>query len=124
LAYLRLYGEPGVVEQAGCAGARLPGEDLEKIFAEVEEAQWKLGAELTQDGIECNIGSAAGCKIFGLVKNRPMVPVRASEADNARARQVLTETVLPNWVKRCGARCGDTFNEFIAPISGVRYRAP
>lgn len=97
---------------------------LEKTFNEVEEAQWKLGAELTQDGIECNVGNAAACKIFTVVKSRPMTLVKASDADNARARQILTETVLPNWVKRCGAQCGDAFNEFIAPISGVRYRAP
>ena len=96
---------------------------LEKTFLEVEEAQWKLGAELTQDGIECNIGNAAGCKIFTVVKTKPMILVKATEADNARARQILTETVLPNWVKRCGARCGEVFNETIAPIAGVRYRA-
>jgi len=47
--------------------------------------------------------------------------VKASDADNARARQILTEVVLPNWVKRCGARCGDAYNEAVAPISGVRF---
>ena len=47
---------------------------------------------------------------------------RATDADNARARQVLTDVVLPNWVKRCGARCGDIFNEIAAPLTGVRYR--
>jgi hypothetical protein len=31
--------------------------------------------------------------------------------------------VLPNWVKRCGPKCGDIYNEVIAPISGVRYAA-
>jgi hypothetical protein len=31
--------------------------------------------------------------------------------------------VLPNWVKRCGARCGDVFNEVVAPIAGVKYAA-
>lgn len=97
---------------------------LEKTFHEVEDAQWRLGAELTQDGIECNVGNAAGCKIFTVVKSKPMTLVKATDADNARARQILVDTVLPNWVKRCGARCGDTFNEFIAPIAGVRYRAP
>jgi hypothetical protein len=47
--------------------------------------------------------------------------VKATDADNARARQILTEVVLPNWVKRCGARCGDAYNEAVAPISGVRF---
>jgi hypothetical protein len=39
----------------------------------------------------------------------------------ARGRQILLDVVLPNWVKRCGARCGEAFNEAIAPISGVRF---
>ncbi len=94
---------------------------LEQTFRDVEDAQWKLGAELTQDGIECNVGNAAGCRIFTLIQNRPLVWVKASDADNARARQVLVDVVLPNWVKRCGARCGEAFNEAIGPISGVRY---
>ena len=96
---------------------------LETTFHDVEDAQWKLGLELTQDGIECNIGNAAGCKIFTVVKTRPMTLVKATDADNARARQILTEVVLPNWVKRCGPQCGEAFNEFLSPISGVKYRA-
>jgi TRAP-type C4-dicarboxylate transport system substrate-binding protein len=94
---------------------------LEKTFREVEEAQWTLGAELTQDGIECNVGNAAACKIFTPLKERRLIWVKATDADNARARQILTEVVLPNWVKRCGARCGDAYNEAVAPISGVRF---
>jgi TRAP-type C4-dicarboxylate transport system substrate-binding protein len=96
-------------------------EFLERTFREVEEAQWKLGEELTQDGIECNVGNAERCKIFTVLKNKPLTHVRATDADNARARQILADVVLPNWVKRCGARCGDAYNEAVAPISGVRY---
>ena len=96
---------------------------LENYFAKLEDVQWKLGSELTQDGIDCNIGYAAGCKIFGLLTDRKMTLLKPTDADNARARQVLVETVLPNWVKRCGARCGDIFNETAAPLTGVKYRA-
>jgi TRAP-type transport system periplasmic protein len=96
-------------------------EYLEKTFRDVEEAQWKLGMELTQDGIECNIGNAERCKIFTVLKDRRLVWVKASDADNARARQILTDVVLPNWVKRCGAQCGEAYNAAVAPISGVRY---
>ena len=52
--------------------------------------------------------------------DRPLTWVKAADADTTRARQILTEAVLPNWVKRCGARCGDAYNEAVAPISGVR----
>ena len=95
---------------------------LEVQLMQVQEAQWKLGADATQDGVDCNIGNAAGCKIGNLVKNKPMTLIKASDADKARVREALTSVVLPNWVKRCGAKCGDTYNEVIAPITGVRYR--
>jgi TRAP-type C4-dicarboxylate transport system substrate-binding protein len=95
---------------------------LEGYFAKLEDTQWKLGADLTQDGIECNIGNAAGCKIFNVLTDKKMTLVKPSDADNARARQVLVEVVLPAWVKRCGPRCGEVFNEIISPLAGVRYR--
>jgi len=94
---------------------------LEKTMTEVEDTQWKLGAEVTQDGIDCNIGNAAGCKIYTLVKTKPMVQVKATDADRAKLREALTATVLPGWVKRCGARCGEIYNQAIAPITGVKY---
>jgi hypothetical protein len=30
---------------------------------------------------------------------------------------------LPAWVKRCGARCGDVFNQVVAPLTGVKATA-
>ena len=36
-------------------------------------------------------------------------------------RKILAENVLPAWVKRCGAKCGDTYNSVLAPITGVKY---
>ena len=95
---------------------------IEAQMKQVQDAQWKLGAEVSQDGIDCNIGNAAGCKIHTLVKARPMVQVKATDAEKAKLRVALANTVLPNWVKRCGARCGEIYNEVIAPISGVKYR--
>jgi TRAP-type transport system periplasmic protein len=29
--------------------------------------------------------------------------------------------VLPGFVRRCGARCGETFNQVVAPLAGVRF---
>ena len=70
---------------------------------------------------DCNLGNAAGCKIYTLVKSKPMVQVKATDADRAKLREALTATVLPGWVKRCGAKCGEIYNQAIAPISGVKY---
>ena len=47
--------------------------------------------------------------------------VWSTDADRAKLREALTATVLPGWVKRCGAKCGEIYNQAIAPISGVKY---
>ena len=65
---------------------------------------------------------AEGCKIGRVV-------VRQAD-DDRRARRMpitrrcgnsLTSVVLPAWVKRCGERCGETYNRLVAPITGVKY---
>jgi len=95
---------------------------IEAALKEVEDRQWALGAEATRDGIDCNIGNAAGCKIHSLVTSRPMVEVKPTAADAGQLRVIFTDNVLPGWVKRCGTRCGEIYNEVIAPISGVKWK--
>ena len=92
-----------------------------KTMKEVEDAQWKLGAEASQDGLDCNAGKADACKIHTLVKTRPMTIVDASAEDKATLKKIGETAVLPAWVKRCGARCGEIYNQHAAPISGVKY---
>jgi hypothetical protein len=46
--------------------------------------------------------------------------VKASEADAEELKRILRERVLPGFVQRCGARCGDVFNQHIAPLVGLR----
>ncbi len=96
---------------------------LTQVMAEVVEAQWKLGDEASEDGIACNIGQRANCSIGRLVENRPMTVTRPTPEDLVTLRGVLTNNVLPAFVRRCGAACGETYNRVVAPISGVRYTA-
>lgn len=93
---------------------------LEEVFREISDRQWRLGAEATRDGIDCNIGHRDGCRIHALAA-RPMTEVKASEADRAEVRRVFEQVVLPGFVRRCGARCGEVYNQVIAPLSGVRF---
>ena len=93
---------------------------MEATMKEVSNQQWALGLAATRDGIDCNIGRAAGCSIHNLAA-RPMTEVTASAADKAQAKEIFRTTVLPGWVRRCGARCGEVYNDVIAPISGVRF---
>jgi TRAP-type C4-dicarboxylate transport system substrate-binding protein len=96
--------------------------EFEKTFAAIQDAQWKLGLEATDDGIACNVGRADGCKLATLVK-KPMVEVEAQAGAADVVKKDLAETVLPAWVKRCGDRCGVVYNEVIAPITGIQYTA-
>lgn len=94
---------------------------MEETIKEVEEAQWKLGFEQTEDGISCNIGDRANCKLGRVPDANPMRVFRPVEADTAVMRTTLTSTILPAWVQRCGARCGEVYNRVVAPITGVRF---
>jgi TRAP-type C4-dicarboxylate transport system substrate-binding protein len=96
---------------------------LQATFKDVEDQQWRLGRDLTEDGIACNSGQREGCKIGHVVENKPMTVTRHSEADLQTLRATLSAQVLPAWVKRCGERCGETYNRLVAPISGVRFEA-
>jgi TRAP-type C4-dicarboxylate transport system substrate-binding protein len=96
---------------------------LTTTFREVEDAQWKLGDEASEDGIACNTGQRQGCSIGRVVENRPMTVTRPTPADLQALRAALTDNVLPAFVRRCGAACGETYNRVVAPISGVRFEA-
>ena len=94
---------------------------LEQTMRDVEKAQWELGARATDDGIACNVGNREGCKIGKLVESNPMTVTRPTEADQQLLRKTLSETVLPAFVKRCGAQCGEQYNKVVAPVTGIRY---
>ncbi|MGH6637538.1 MAG: TRAP transporter substrate-binding protein [Polaromonas sp.] len=93
---------------------------FEKTFSEVQEAQWKLGVEATNDGIACNVGRAADCKLHTLMK-KPMVEAKPQGNVVATLHKELADDVLPGWIKRCGDRCVQVYNEVIAPITGIKY---
>jgi TRAP-type C4-dicarboxylate transport system substrate-binding protein len=93
---------------------------LEQTFKEVADAQWALGAAATRDGIDCAIGNREGCRIHTMA-TRPMTEVKATDADRAETRRIFEQVVLPGWVRRCGARCGEIYNQTVAPLTGVRF---
>lgn len=96
---------------------------LSDALARVETAQWEMGGVLSDDGIQCNIGNAAGCKVFTLLRSRPLRWVQPTQLDYARVREIFARIVLPEWVSRCGAHCARAYNLAVAPVSGVRFEA-
>lgn len=93
---------------------------FEQTFREMTEKLWELGDVGTRDGIDCNIGLRDKCRLNQLAA-RPMTEVPSTPEEAAKLRQIFETVVLPGWVRRCGARCGQVYNEVIAPISGVRF---
>jgi TRAP-type C4-dicarboxylate transport system substrate-binding protein len=93
---------------------------IETTFREVSDRQWQLGLDATRDGIDCNIGNREACRIHQLAP-RPMTEVKATDADRAETRRIFEQVVLPGWVRRCGARCGEVYNQVVAPLNGIRF---
>lgn len=85
-------------------------------LARLEQEIWQAADVETGEGLACNAGQAE-CR-SGRRGNMTIVPV--SEADQARRLRLLTETVLPGWVRRCGESCVDAWNTRLAPVLGVR----
>ena len=92
---------------------------FEKTFAAVQEAQWNMGVEATNDGIACNVGREKDCKLHTLVK-KPMVEVKPQGNMVATLQKELAEDVLPGWIKRCGDRCAAVYRDVIEPITGIK----
>ena len=93
--------------------------EFEKTFNAVQEAQWNMGTESTDDGIACNLGRANQCKLHTLLK-RPMIEIKPPANIIATLQKELSEDVLPGWFKRCGDRCANVYKEVIEPITGVK----
>jgi TRAP-type C4-dicarboxylate transport system substrate-binding protein len=83
--------------------------------AGLEREIWDAAEVETGEGIACNAGQPACTN--GRRGNVAIVP--ASEADQARRIRLLTETVLPGWVRRCGEACVNAWNTRLAPSLGV-----
>ena len=83
------------------------------------DRQWKLAGDLTEAGIACNVGDAASCKGGTPVEKNPMTVRQPIAADQEKMRTVLVQNISRVDPRR-GAHCADSYNNLVAPISGVR----
>ncbi len=88
---------------------------LRRELPKLEQAIWAEAEKETSNGIACNTGSPA------CVGGRPghMVVVRASAADSAKRQEILVHNVLPAYLKRCGPRCAQVWNQTLGAANGV-----
>lgn len=77
---------------------------------------WEAAALETQQGYDCNTGAEA-CTLD--VKGK-MTLVEPSAEDKKLLKDVMNNTVIPSWAKRCSADCVDNFNEYIGPIVDLK----
>jgi len=92
---------------------------LRQEVAKLEADIWDAADRETGEGLACNSGQP-NCQNG---RRGSMVVVPVSEADQQRRRQLLTETVLPGWVRRCGTDCVEAWNKTLAPILNIRARS-
>jgi TRAP-type C4-dicarboxylate transport system substrate-binding protein len=91
---------------------------LQRELPRLEAAIWDEAARETEEGIACNIGESS-CKRG---KRGQMTVVRPGPADEVLRRDLLTQTVLPRWLQRCGPSCASNWNQFMAPVLGIEAR--
>ena len=88
---------------------------LRRELPKLEQAIWTEAENETSNGIACNTG-APSC-VGG--RTGRMVIVRASAADNAKRQEIFVRNVLPAYLKRCGPRCAQVWNQTVGSSSGV-----
>jgi TRAP-type C4-dicarboxylate transport system substrate-binding protein len=86
---------------------------LRAELPKLEAVVWQEADRETQKELVC--GKDTACGASGVFET-----VRPSVQDQARRRQVFEQTVLPRWLRRCGADCAPAWNQTIAPVIGIR----
>jgi TRAP-type C4-dicarboxylate transport system substrate-binding protein len=106
----------------GAAWQALPAdlqELLRRELPRLERAIWAEAEAETSAGIACNTG-AASCTNG---RRGQMTEVRTTPQDAARQQEALVKSVLPGWLKRCGAHCADSWKRTVGQTSGFALPA-
>jgi len=79
---------------------------MTKLGEEFSERGWELGRRTTKEGLDKN-----------REKGMELIPITPAMA--AAAKDVVTRVVIPSWIKRGGPDAKATFNQYVAPHSGI-----
>jgi TRAP-type C4-dicarboxylate transport system substrate-binding protein len=86
------------------------------IAAEFEDPAWSTAQDALVNDIACLTGNG-DCPAG---EARGMTLVEASEADIAKAREILISEVLPDWADRAGADWAARWNASVGAAVGVQ----
>jgi TRAP-type C4-dicarboxylate transport system substrate-binding protein len=103
----------------GAAWDQLPPDirdTLQSGIRKLELAIWESADQETASGLACDIGSSAcaGGKIFHM----NLVPIKAE--DEAQRELLLSKSILPRWIQRCGNDCVAAWNETLGTALGIQ----
>ncbi len=88
---------------------------LRRELPRLENAIWAEAEAETSAGVACNTG-AASCTGGRLGR---MTEVRATPEDAARQHEALVKAVLPGLLKRCGAKCAESWKRTVGQTTGI-----
>ena len=80
---------------------------LTKLGEDFSARGWEIGRRTTQEGIDKN-------------REKGMELIPASPAMAAATKDVVTRIVLPSWLKRAGPDGRAIFDQYLAPLSGIK----
>ena len=89
-----------------------------EIKANFEDAAWQTAQTALVNDVACLTGNgecASG-------DARAMTLVEASDADFAKARDILTSEVLPDWAERAGGDWAERWNASVGKVVGVEIK--
>jgi TRAP-type C4-dicarboxylate transport system substrate-binding protein len=91
---------------------------LQEGLATLQEEIWQAAEQETELGFACNSG-ASECSA---ARRGNMVVLNDTPLDRDRRAELLRSSVLPNWIRRCGAGCAEAWNRYMAPARGIVAR--
>lgn len=86
---------------------------------------WEIAANATQHGIWCSTGDDRCDPAMGGIREfhrTDLTLTEITEADQARLREVVAETVLPRFASRCGEECTAIFNRTVGKALNLEVR--
>jgi TRAP-type C4-dicarboxylate transport system substrate-binding protein len=101
------------------AWEQLPDDVREQLRAgltRLEAIIWEAADRETAAGLACATGQGS-CDSRKIYK---MKTVPITVADEAQRKRLLTETILPKWIQRCGAECIEAWNTTLGPELGIK----
>ncbi|WP_370401110.1 TRAP transporter substrate-binding protein [Sulfitobacter sp. JB4-11] len=95
--------------------AEMQGTIMSSIKADFEDPAWASAQDALVNDIACLTGNG-DCPAGDA---RGMVLVEATDADTARASEILQAEVLPEWAERAGAEWTQRWNDTVGKAVGV-----